>query len=76
MQWLFFYTTIKYFVITKHKKKFSSDWIWQRIITNVKRLGLHLREKAKDAIMNLSEDIRQQMGLNMDELNSVVYAKE
>ena len=63
----FFRHTVGYFVETK-AKKYSSDWIWTRITTNVKRLRRVLRLEAVKYMEALSDEVKLLMGWKPDEL--------
>eukprot|EP01084_Bolivina_argentea_P108265 193476_1 len=64
----FFQSTIYFFILFKSKKN-SPDWIWERVINNVKRLRPHLREKASQSINKLPHDLLSKMSLNQYQLN-------
>jgi hypothetical protein len=71
----FFRHTVGYFVETK-AKKYSPDWMWTRILTNVRRLRGPLRLEAAHYMEALSDEIKMKMGWIREEVYALCPSVE
>jgi len=68
----FFTHTIKEFINYKMKKN-TSEWIWTRILTNIKRLRPKLRIEAITNIKNLTNELRKNMGYSNFDIEQILH---
>merc|ERR1712129_327718 len=66
----FFESTIGIFIEFKARSN-SKQWIWERVVNNVRRLRPELRHKARESILALPSRLRMKMAVDESELNAL-----